>query len=183
MVTPTKSQAQSQPNRCDICAKPANQKCGQCQAIFYCSLEHQKEGWKTHRPICIAWKALNKGANFDEKNALMEECLAYKEMVDLIQHFDPSAVDKYIRETVKRIDSLTKAKEEYSALIAGLGALKALRRNQDQESQDNLTFFQVSYGKIIIAMQDILDQLQKTHLGLLYKKALLEKEAAQSQAK
>ena len=27
-------------------------KCGRCRSVYYCSLEHQREHWKAHRPSC-----------------------------------------------------------------------------------------------------------------------------------
>ncbi|KAL3272715.1 hypothetical protein HHI36_014177 [Cryptolaemus montrouzieri] len=37
---------------CDICQKPASQRCGGCHEIFYCTKEHQKYGWKNHKKSC-----------------------------------------------------------------------------------------------------------------------------------
>ncbi|XP_026322771.1 SET domain-containing protein SmydA-8 [Hyposmocoma kahamanoa] len=37
---------------CAICLAPAEQKCSGCQAVHYCSREHQKEHWKQHKFQC-----------------------------------------------------------------------------------------------------------------------------------
>ncbi|XP_045477742.1 SET domain-containing protein SmydA-8-like isoform X1 [Harmonia axyridis] len=37
---------------CDLCEKPATQRCGGCYKIFYCCKEHQKAGWKEHKQCC-----------------------------------------------------------------------------------------------------------------------------------
>ncbi|KAJ8915049.1 hypothetical protein NQ315_016024 [Exocentrus adspersus] len=41
---------------CDICQKPASQKCGACHNVFYCCKEHQKSGWKKHKKVCRPFK-------------------------------------------------------------------------------------------------------------------------------
>lgn len=42
---------------CDICQQPANQICGGCKQIYYCSRTHQKLGWKDgHKYKCCAFK-------------------------------------------------------------------------------------------------------------------------------
>ncbi|XP_030026011.1 SET domain-containing protein SmydA-8 [Manduca sexta] len=42
---------------CDICQKPANQICGGCKQVYYCSRPHQKLGWKEgHKFKCCAFK-------------------------------------------------------------------------------------------------------------------------------
>lgn len=37
---------------CDI--KTGLRRCGRCQTAFYCSQEHQKLDWRSHKPICRA---------------------------------------------------------------------------------------------------------------------------------
>jgi hypothetical protein len=42
---------------CDYCQQPAADgvkllRCGRCPATYYCSVEHQRAGWKTHKPVC-----------------------------------------------------------------------------------------------------------------------------------
>ncbi|KAJ8981905.1 hypothetical protein NQ317_007297 [Molorchus minor] len=41
---------------CEICQKPASQKCGKCHSVYYCSKEHQKNGWKVHKKLCKPFK-------------------------------------------------------------------------------------------------------------------------------
>ncbi|KAI4456979.1 set and mynd domain containing arthropod-specific member 4 isoform a [Holotrichia oblita] len=39
-------------SKCEICQKPAPQKCSGCHTVHYCSKEHQKVAWKSHRKVC-----------------------------------------------------------------------------------------------------------------------------------
>lgn len=39
-------------NSCNKCQKPAEKKCGNCQTIYYCSVECQKHDWLQHKPHC-----------------------------------------------------------------------------------------------------------------------------------
>lgn len=41
---------------CEVCGKPAEQKCSACKSVFYCSREHQKNHWKEHMKNCKAFK-------------------------------------------------------------------------------------------------------------------------------
>lgn len=42
---------------CEVCQKPANQTCGGCKLVFYCSKAHQKLGWREgHKFKCCAFK-------------------------------------------------------------------------------------------------------------------------------
>ncbi|XP_057334486.1 SET domain-containing protein SmydA-8-like [Microplitis mediator] len=41
---------------CEVCGKPAEQKCSACKSAFYCSREHQKNHWKEHMKNCKAFK-------------------------------------------------------------------------------------------------------------------------------
>lgn len=43
-------------NKCAICKKTANQKCGGCHLIYYCTKEHQKTDWKNHKKQCRPFK-------------------------------------------------------------------------------------------------------------------------------
>jgi SAM-dependent methyltransferase len=46
---------------CDVChRRPPDvtlQRCGSCQAAYYCSREHQQQGWATHKSVCSVLKA------------------------------------------------------------------------------------------------------------------------------
>lgn len=38
---------------CELCGKMENlMKCGRCRSSFYCSKEHQRQDWKTHKRVC-----------------------------------------------------------------------------------------------------------------------------------
>ncbi|XP_004931692.3 SET domain-containing protein SmydA-8 [Bombyx mori] len=42
---------------CEVCQQPANQTCGGCKQVYYCSRAHQKLGWREgHRLKCCAFK-------------------------------------------------------------------------------------------------------------------------------
>ncbi|XP_072944835.1 SET domain-containing protein SmydA-8 [Epargyreus clarus] len=42
---------------CEVCQQPANQTCGGCKLVYYCSRAHQKLGWKEgHKLKCRAFK-------------------------------------------------------------------------------------------------------------------------------
>jgi hypothetical protein len=42
---------------CEVCQKPANQTCGGCKMVYYCSKGHQKLGWREgHKFKCCAFK-------------------------------------------------------------------------------------------------------------------------------
>ena len=36
---------------CQICGSPGK-RCTSCKLVAYCGIEHQKQDWKTHRPVC-----------------------------------------------------------------------------------------------------------------------------------
>jgi len=42
---------------CAVCHSTSPlQICTGCRGVFYCSKEHQKQNWKTHKPICLKLK-------------------------------------------------------------------------------------------------------------------------------
>ena len=41
---------------CALCKQPAKQRCGGCQVTYYCSRDHQRLDWKTHRSRCKPFK-------------------------------------------------------------------------------------------------------------------------------
>lgn len=46
----------SDESKCNVCEKPALQKCGGCHSVHYCSREHQKADWKSHKKMCKPFK-------------------------------------------------------------------------------------------------------------------------------
>ncbi|XP_075224029.1 SET and MYND domain containing, arthropod-specific, member 1 isoform X2 [Lycorma delicatula] len=38
--------------KCQVCLTEANQKCGGCHIVYYCSRDHQKADWKEHKSFC-----------------------------------------------------------------------------------------------------------------------------------
>ena len=43
-------------NPCEVCEAKASQRCSGCQSVFYCSRDHQRQDWKTHRLTCRAYR-------------------------------------------------------------------------------------------------------------------------------
>lgn len=43
---------------CAICGVVANNKCGACSLVVYCSKEHQKAHWKKHKNECISYEVI-----------------------------------------------------------------------------------------------------------------------------
>ncbi|BES92705.1 MYND finger [Nesidiocoris tenuis] len=41
---------------CLVCTQPASSRCSSCRAASYCSKEHQKQHWKTHKNQCIPYQ-------------------------------------------------------------------------------------------------------------------------------
>lgn len=39
--------------QCGHCGAAASRRCARCQKVVYCSQEHQKAAWKTHKPTCV----------------------------------------------------------------------------------------------------------------------------------
>ncbi|XP_022900342.2 SET domain-containing protein SmydA-8 [Onthophagus taurus] len=42
--------------KCAVCQKKAPQRCAGCHSVHYCSREHQKLGWKSHKKYCKPFK-------------------------------------------------------------------------------------------------------------------------------
>uniref|UniRef100_A0A6P7GLW2 SET domain-containing protein SmydA-8-like n=1 Tax=Diabrotica virgifera virgifera TaxID=50390 RepID=A0A6P7GLW2_DIAVI len=38
--------------KCEICEEPSELKCSACKLVSYCCKDHQKQGWKAHKPLC-----------------------------------------------------------------------------------------------------------------------------------
>lgn len=41
---------------CSVCNKISKSKCSSCAQAYYCSVEHQKNDWKSHKPKCCPMK-------------------------------------------------------------------------------------------------------------------------------
>jgi len=39
-------------NSCGVCGGAGAKRCGRCHAVWYCSVEHQKSDWSTHKDVC-----------------------------------------------------------------------------------------------------------------------------------
>jgi hypothetical protein len=38
--------------KCPVCQKKATSRCSRCRSVWYCSVEHQRQDWKPHKPTC-----------------------------------------------------------------------------------------------------------------------------------
>lgn len=41
---------------CPVCNEPATKRCSGCSAMYYCSVDHQKQDWKNHKNVCHPFK-------------------------------------------------------------------------------------------------------------------------------
>ena len=41
-----------------FCGKKAEKHCTGCHAVVYCTKEHQKQDWKTHKANCLPYKVV-----------------------------------------------------------------------------------------------------------------------------
>lgn len=46
----------SEETKCEVCQKPASNRCSGCHFVHYCSREHQKSDWKQHKKFCKPFK-------------------------------------------------------------------------------------------------------------------------------
>ncbi|XP_023948158.1 SET domain-containing protein SmydA-8 [Bicyclus anynana] len=51
MVHQTADMTEQEP--CEVCSSPTVHKCSSCQAVHYCSRNHQKQHWKLHKQYCV----------------------------------------------------------------------------------------------------------------------------------
>ena len=64
MASPTAATQKSGTGRCALlgCNKEGcGLRCADCRGAFYCSEEHQRSAWKSHKPICLQWKSSRTG--------------------------------------------------------------------------------------------------------------------------
>lgn len=53
-------------NPCKVCGKEDAKKCGKCHRVFYCSVECQRQDWKSHKKTCSSSLQRNNNNNSDE---------------------------------------------------------------------------------------------------------------------
>jgi hypothetical protein len=46
---------------CEVCRSETTKRCSRCKQAYFCSEEHQRSGWKSHRETCSG--LLAKAAN------------------------------------------------------------------------------------------------------------------------
>uniref|UniRef100_A0A1B0GHX9 Putative histone tail methylase n=1 Tax=Lutzomyia longipalpis TaxID=7200 RepID=A0A1B0GHX9_LUTLO len=46
---------------CVICGVECEKKCASCHRVFYCSVEHQRDGWKSHKKSCPVYRICHDG--------------------------------------------------------------------------------------------------------------------------
>ncbi|CAH1266376.1 TDRD1 [Branchiostoma lanceolatum] len=56
MSTDDSSDLPLQDKPCAQCGAAAEQRCGRCLSVYYCSRDHQKEHWKAHRLDCKPYR-------------------------------------------------------------------------------------------------------------------------------
>ena len=44
---------------CVVCGKDSDKKCGACGIQYYCSVEHQKSDWRSHKLSCPGFKGFS----------------------------------------------------------------------------------------------------------------------------
>lgn len=44
---------------CFVCDKVSKSRCSQCLDVFYCSVDHQRKDWKSHKPKCSPMRTCN----------------------------------------------------------------------------------------------------------------------------
>jgi hypothetical protein len=42
--------------KCRVCEKASKSRCSGCVQVFYCTVEHQRQDWKVHKPQCSPMK-------------------------------------------------------------------------------------------------------------------------------
>ena len=45
--------------KCFVCGQTSKARCSGCASVFYCSAEHQRTDWKTHKPKCSPMRVAN----------------------------------------------------------------------------------------------------------------------------
>jgi hypothetical protein len=91
---------------CNVCENKENLKiCSRCKIIYYCSTEHQKQDWKTHKNVCKPiWATWAIGLSKKEQAEWLIDCYRmriddiYVNTGDLLGHYNPnnSAKDIFI---------------------------------------------------------------------------------------
>lgn len=56
----TSSNGDIKQDKCKICQQFSSLKCSNCVKAFYCSVAHQKQDWKKHKPDCHPFEVTTK---------------------------------------------------------------------------------------------------------------------------
>eukprot|EP00500_Bicosoecida_sp_ms1_P005280 CAMPEP_0203821376 /NCGR_PEP_ID=MMETSP0115-20131106/42977_1 /ASSEMBLY_ACC=CAM_ASM_000227 /TAXON_ID=33651 /ORGANISM="Bicosoecid sp, Strain ms1" /LENGTH=166 /DNA_ID=CAMNT_0050730397 /DNA_START=23 /DNA_END=523 /DNA_ORIENTATION=- len=57
---------------CGHCGAHAKQQCSSCRAVRFCNADHAKAGWKAHKTVCKALKALQTSGEGWSKSVITE---------------------------------------------------------------------------------------------------------------
>lgn len=76
---------------CTVCKQPSNFKCSKCKFLYYCSVEHQKMDWASHKISCstianlneMTQKTINRNLAIYLKLYLMSEKMIAQEAYDV----------------------------------------------------------------------------------------------------
>lgn len=88
MIPPPKGVA---PRTCAFCLQPGSKVCTACRSVAYCSVEHQKSHWKTHKIECKkAQEAVDTSVKFDgtglpPRELMMEALMAQGGKAEYLQ--------------------------------------------------------------------------------------------------
>ena len=98
---------------CGHCGKPAKLRCSQCEAVYYCTSEHQSANWKCHKKFCslISGDAQNITKEFDiiqdhDADILQLKVKKTKKSLGLLLQFDTQQKVVFINEVVNTSDSV-----------------------------------------------------------------------------
>ena len=117
-------------NVCELCKKPAKQKCARCRDVFYCSKKCQLADWKRHGEYCnknefyIRWYFSQKGQPIDGTNEFFRS--RFQEIFGGLDH------DQYKKKFLKIIEFSTLPRDGLlyllSNVVNGFMCLDALQK-------------------------------------------------------
>ena len=85
---------------CPICHQHATNRCSRCKSAWYCSVEHQRQHWKVHKPVCCddddhAAAAVSTDAAQQQQQHKADQLTLHKQEFDrIIQHYQLNTEEK-----------------------------------------------------------------------------------------